>query len=408
MDNVTTYGQTNVSSAYNISAEEGRFSINGKNIGRNNPTYIIAEISGNHQLKYDRAEELVRAAAKAGADAIKLQTYTPDTMTINSQSPYFMVTDEGSLWKGNNLYQLYEKAYTPWEWVPKLKKTADQLGITFFSTAFDPTAVTYLERAINPPAHKVASFELIDLPLIAAAAKTGKPLFLSTGMATLGEIEEAIAVARRAGAKEIALFKCTSAYPAGVEDMNLLTIAHLRSTWNLPVGLSDHSIEPEVPLVAVALGASCIEKHIALSKDSGAVDEKFSLIPEEFRHMVDSIRLLERTLSANPDMNSNLQQGHPFPPELIQRIGRKSIIKKALGTIRYGVGEHEGQLRELRWRRSLFIVTGMKAGESFTSANVRSIRPADGLQPKYLNQILGKKARSDISPGTPLEWRLVE
>ncbi|HCM37626.1 MAG: N-acetylneuraminate synthase [Candidatus Gottesmanbacteria bacterium GW2011_GWB1_43_11] len=349
------------------------FAIGGKKIGRDHPTYIIAEMSGNHKQDYSEAEEIVRAAKTAGADAVKLQTYTADTMTLNVRSPLFKISDPGSLWSGNYLYSLYQKAYTPWDWALKLKKLATKLGLDFFSTAFDQTAVDYLEKEVNPPVHKIASFELVDIPLIQKMAHTGKPLIISTGMATLSEIREAVNAARKSGAREIALLKCTSAYPAPPEEMHLKTVPHLLQTFGVPVGISDHTLGWEIPVAGVALGASIIEKHLTLSRKKGAVDAGFSLVPSEFAQMVKSIRITEQ----------------------------------AMGKVKYGVKKGEAQMREYGWRRSLFVIRPVKVGEKFTWDNVRSIRPANGLPPRFYQKIIGATATQNIASGTPLSWKFI-
>jgi pseudaminic acid synthase len=276
----------------------------------------------------------------------------------------------GTLWDGRSLYDLYKEAYTPWEWQPKLKKVADDLGMQCFSSAFDASAVDFLET-MNVPAHKVASFELVDLPLIQKMAATGKPLIMSTGMATVEEIEEAVTTARRAGATQFALLKCTSAYPASADEMNLRTIPELARRFDLPVGLSDHTMGIAVPVAAVSLGACIIEKHLTLSRAVGGPDSAFSLEPEEFRAMVEGVRTAE----------------------------------KALGSVYFGVSERESRSRV--FRRSLFVVRDLKKGEEFTSENVRSIRPGDGLHTRHLAEVLGKTAALDIARGTPLSWELV-
>ena len=340
-----------------------------RRIGWGEPVYIVAELSANHNQDFEQAVALIHAAKEAGADAVKLQTYTPDTLTIPSDKEYFRIGG-GTLWDGRTLYDLYGEAYMPWEWQPKLKEIADDIGIDLFSTAFDLTAVDFLEE-MGVPVHKVASFEIVDIPLIEKMARTGKPLIISTGMATLGEIEEAVQAARRAGATQIALLKCTSAYPAPPEEMNLRTIPHLSEAFGVPVGLSDHTLGIAVPVAAVALGACIVEKHFTLSRDIPGPDSAFSLEPQEFKAMVEAIRTAE----------------------------------KALGEVHYGVSEREAQSRI--FRRSLFVVRDMRAGEVFTDENVRSIRPGYGLPPKYLPEILGRRAVKDIEKGTPLNWRLI-
>ncbi|RLE08392.1 pseudaminic acid synthase, partial [Candidatus Aerophobetes bacterium] len=310
--------------------------VNRRRIGTGYPTYIVAELSANHCQSFGRAVELINKAKEVGADAVKLQTYTPDTVTINVDADLFR-HGEGTLWAGRTLYDLYSEACMPWEWQPKLKKIADEIGIDLFSTAYDPTAVDFLEE-MGVPVHKVASFEIVDIPLIERMARTGKPLIISTGMATLSEIEEAVQTAQRAGATQIALLKCTSAYPAPPEEMNLRTIPHLAEAFGVPVGLSDHTLGIAVPVAAVALGACIVEKHFTLSRDVPGPDSAFSLEPHEFKAMVEAIRTAE----------------------------------KALGEVRYEVEEQEAKSRV--FRRSLFVVKDMKAGEVFTEENVRSIR----------------------------------
>ena len=344
--------------------------IGARRIGPGCPVYVVAEMSANHNQDFDQAVELLKAAKEAGADAVKLQTYTPDTLTIRSDKEYFRI-GKGTLWEGKTLYELYSEAYMPWEWQPKLKKIADEIGIDLFSTAFDPTAVDFLED-MGVPVHKVASFEIVDIPLIEKMARTGKPLIISTGMAMLDEIEEAVQAARKAGATQIALLKCTSAYPAPPEEMNLRAIPHLTEAFHVPVGLSDHTLGIAVPVAAVALGACIVEKHFTLSRDIPGPDSAFSLEPHEFKTMVEAIRTAE----------------------------------KALGEVRYEVGEQEAKSRV--FRRSLFVVKDMKAGEIFTEENLRSIRPGYGLHPKHLKDVLGRRAIQDIKKGTPLGWNLIE
>ena len=343
--------------------------VGGKRIGPGEAVYTIAEMSANHSQQFERAAETIRAAAKAGADAVKLQTYTPDTLTIDCDSEAFRI-GRGTIWEGRALYDLYKEAYTPWEWQPRLKELAGSLGLDLFSTAFDPSAVRFLEE-MDVPIHKVASFEIVDLPLIECMARTGKPLIISTGMATLGEIENAVQAARDAGAAQIALLKCTSAYPAPPEEMNLRAIPHLADAFGLPVGLSDHTLGIAVPVAAVALGACIVEKHFTLSRDEPGPDSAFSLEPREFEAMVEAIRVAE----------------------------------KALGKVGYEVGKREAASRV--FRRSLFVVKDMKAGEVFTEENVRSIRPGYGLPPRFLKAILGHRASCHVPCGTPLSWDLV-
>lgn len=344
-------------------------SLGKQKIGSNYPVYIIAELSANHNQDFNKARELIRAAKEAGANAIKLQTYTPSTITINCDNKYFRI-GKGTIWEGKNLYSLYKEAYTPWEWHPELKKTAGNLGLDFFSTPFDPSSVEFLE-SMDVPVYKVASFEIVDIPLIRQIAETGKPIILSTGMASLAEIEEAIHTIRNVGNDQIALLKCTSAYPAPAEEMNLRTIPHLSKMFDVPVGLSDHTLGIAVPIAAVSLGACIVEKHFTLSRKTPGPDSAFSLEPPEFKMMVDAIRTTE----------------------------------KALGKINYAVTDHEKASRVIR--RSLFAVEDINGGEIFTEKNIRSIRPGYGLPPKYIKNILGKKAKMKIDKGTPLNWDLI-
>jgi N-acetylneuraminate synthase len=331
--------------------------------------YIIAEMSANHGQDFDQAMQIIRAAKAAGADAVKLQTYTPDTLTLDCDNQHFRIAG-GTLWDGRTLYELYGEAYQPWEWQPKLKAAADELELDLFSSPFDLSAVDFLET-MSVPAYKVASFEIVDLPLIEKIARTGKPIILSTGMATAEEIEEALQTARRAGATQIALLKCTSAYPASPEEMNLRAIPWMANKFDLPVGLSDHTTGIAAPVAAVALGACIIEKHFTLSRAAGGPDSAFSLEPEEFRAMVEALRCAE----------------------------------KALGKSQLGVSAQEAKSRA--FRRSLFVVADVKAGEEFTTKNVRSIRPNHGLHTRHLQEVLGSRAARDIARGTPLSWQLM-
>jgi len=342
--------------------------INDRVIGCGYPSYIIAEMSANHNQDFGQAVRILEAAKEAGADAIKLQTYTPDTLTIDCDNEYFQV--KGTLWDGRTLYDLYAEAYTPWDWQPRLKEIASELGLDFFSTPFDETAVDFLE-AVGVPAYKVASFEIVDLPLLRRIARTGKPIVMSTGMAILAEIDEAVHTIREAGGGQLALLKCTSAYPAPPEEMNLRTIPHLAEAFEVPVGLSDHTLGIAVPLAAVALGACIVEKHLTLSRDIAGPDSAFSLEPPEFKAMVEAVRVAE----------------------------------KALGRVCYEVTEQEAASRV--FRRSLFVIQDLKAGEVLTEANVRSIRPGYGLHTRYLEEVIGKRASQDIKRGTPLNWQLV-
>ena len=341
-------------------------SIAGRAIGRGAPTYIIAELSANHGHSYEQAERLVHAAHEAGADAVKLQTYTADTMTIDCDAEPFRI-GQGTIWEGRKLHDLYQEASMPWEWQAKLMALARDLGLHCFSTPFDETAVEFLED-LDVPAHKVASFELVDLPLLRRIAATGRPVILSTGMSTFDEIDEAVQVLRDHGTRELALLKCTSAYPAEPSDANLRTIPHLAETYACPVGLSDHTLGIAVPIAAVALGACIVEKHFTLSRDEPGPDSVFSLEPAEFRRMVDAIRVAEQ----------------------------------ALGGVRDGVSPREQASRV--FRRSLFVVEPVKAGEVLTAANVRVIRPGNGLHPRHYDEVLGRRAARDLDRGTPMSW----
>jgi pseudaminic acid synthase len=346
------------------------FSIGRHEIGLGHAVYVVAELSANHNQNFGEAVKIILAAKEAGADAVKLQTYTADTITLRSDSEYFRIKG-GTVWDGRTLHELYGEAHTPWEWQPKLKQVADDLGLDCFSSPFDPTAVDFLE-AMDVPAYKVASFELIDIPLVQKMARTGKPLIMSTGMATIEEIDEAVTAARNAGAKAIALLKCTSAYPALPEEMNLRTIPELARTFKVPAGLSDHTTGVLVPVAAVALGACIVEKHITLSRSMGGPDVAFSLEPHEFKSMVEAVRIAE----------------------------------KALGKVQFGPSAQEKSSRV--FRRSLFVVQDVNKGESFSSESVRSIRPGHGLHPRYMGAILGKRATRNIARGTPLAWELIE
>lgn len=345
------------------------FTLGSRRIGPGHPVYIIAEMSANHHQDYEQAAALVRAAKEAGADAIKLQTYTPDTMTINLRTPEFQI-GAGTIWEGKNLHELYGEACTPWDWQPSLKALAESLGLDCFSTPFDATAVDFLE-AMNVPAHKIASFELVDLPLIRRVAATGKPVIMSTGMGSLEEIAEAVEAFRAAGGRDLALLKCTSAYPSRADDMNLRTLPDLAERFGVVAGLSDHTLDLPVPVAAVALGACIIEKHFTLSRATPGPDSAFSLEPSEFRAMVEAVRTTE----------------------------------KALGRACYEISAKEEASRI--FRRSLFVVEDVRAGEVFDERNVRCIRPGTGLKPRHLPDVLGRVATHDIARGTPMRWDLV-
>lgn len=336
----------------------------------NNNTFIIAELSANHNQDISIARETIYAMKDSGADAVKLQTYTPDTLTIDCDNDYFQIK-QGTLWDGQTLYNLYKQAYTPWEWHYELKELADKLGLIFFSTPFDKTAVDFLE-SLKVPIYKIASFEISDIPLIEYVSSKKKPVIISTGIATLEDIELAIATCRNNGCDDITLLKCTSAYPAPIDEANLLTIPDMKKRFNVKVGLSDHTLGIAVPIAAVALGATVIEKHFILDKKLGGPDAAFSLEPKEFADMVKSIR----------------------------------DVEKALGRASYELSEKVEKNRV--FVRSLFVVKDIKAGEPFSEENIRSIRPGYGMHPKYLKEILGKKAKVDIKRGTPLKEEYIQ
>lgn len=343
--------------------------INNRKIGKNHQTYIIAELSANHNQDFDQAVKLIHAAKECGVDAVKLQTYTADTITIDARNDYFKI--KGTIWEGKYLYDLYKEAYTPWEWQPELKKIANNLGLDLFSSPFDVTAVDFLEK-MDVPVYKIASFELNDLVLIKKIAQTKKPVIMSTGMANLSEINEAITTLRQNGCEQIALLKCTSAYPSPPEAINLRTIPNLSDAFNVPVGLSDHTLGISIPIGAVAIGACIIEKHFTLDRSIPGPDSKFSLEPNELKEMVNSVR----------------------------------IIEKALGTISYGPTSFEKD--STNHRRSIFIVKDIRKGENFTEENIKVIRPGFGLHSRYYGTILNKKAKSDLVKGTPLSWELID
>jgi pseudaminic acid synthase len=345
------------------------FYVKDRKIGGNAPVFIIAEMSANHLQDYEKAIKIIKEAANAGADAIKLQTYTPDTMTLNSNKKYFQIT-QGTIWDGTTLYELYKKAYTPWDWQPKLKEIAEELGLIFFSTPFDKTSVDFLEE-MNVDLYKIASFEINDIPLIKEIAKKGKPIIFSNGIAELSDIELAIKTMKYENNEKIAMLKCTSAYPTPIEESNLLTISNIRDTFNIVAGLSDHSQGITVPITSVALGAKIIEKHMCLDRNLGGPDAKFSLEPEEFKLMVKSVREAE----------------------------------KALGKVSYELTEK--QLKSKEHSRSIFISKDIKKGEKITEDNIIITRPAFGLHPKYYEEILNKTAKVDIEEGEPLKWSYI-
>jgi N-acetylneuraminate synthase len=343
--------------------------IAGRRIGSGHPPYVIAELSGNHNGDIGRALRLIELAKEAGADAVKLQTYTADTMTLDHDGPGFTI--KGGLWDGRRLHELYREAHTPWDWHPRLFQHAAEAGITCFSAPFDAGAVELLER-LNAPAYKIASFEIVDIPLIRRAAKTGKPLIISTGMANADEIDEAVTAAREGGAGGIALLHCVSGYPTPPEDANLARIPALAGKYDCPIGLSDHSLGADVAVASVTLGASMIEKHFTLARADGGPDAAFSLEPDEFARLVKGVR----------------------------------TAFVALGRADYGQAKSERP--NLVFRRSLYAVKDIAAGEPLTDENVRSIRPGFGLAPKHLPEILGRRARQAIARGTPMSFELID
>ena len=344
--------------------------IGGRKIGRSFSPFIIAEMSGNHNQSLERALEIVEVAAKTGAHALKIQTYTPDTMTLDLDKREFHISDPHSLWSGTSLYNLYSEAYTPWEWHKPIFDRAYELGIFVFSTPFDDTAVDFLE-SLNVPCYKIASFENTDLPLICRVAATGKPLIISTGMATVAELDETVRAARGAGCKDLILLKCTSAYPATAAHANLLTIPHMRELFDCEVGLSDHTAGVGVSIASVALGATVIEKHFTLNRADGGVDSSFSMEPSEMEQLVVEV---ERAW-------------------------------QALGHVSYGISETEKA--SMIFKRSIYITQDLNAGDVLTHENLRCIRPGLGLPPKYHAILLGRKVKKDIEKGTPMSWDLV-
>lgn len=342
------------------------FRINQRLIQAGHPTYIIAEISANHNHNYDNTVALIKAAKEAGADAIKLQTYTADTLTIDSDQSHFKIS-QGTVWDGQTLHELYSQAAMPWDWQPRLKTVAEELGMDLFSSPFDTTAVEFLQ-SMDVCAYKIASFEIVDTGLLAAVAKTGKPVIVSTGMATEEDICVAVATLRDHGCDEICLLKCTSSYPAPPESMNLATIGVMQEKFDVAVGLSDHTRCNHAAIAAVALGASVIEKHITLSRDQGGPDSSFSLEPQEFAEMVNAVR----------------------------------IVEAAVGSVHFGPTEYDAA--NVAFRRSLFAVADIKSGEAFSNENVRSIRPGQGILPKYLPDLIDRRAANEIPRGTPISW----
>ncbi len=343
--------------------------ISGRMIGKGHAPFIIAEMSGNHNQSLARALEIVEAVAKTGAHALKIQTYTPDTMTLDLDEREFHISDPNSLWAGTSLYKLYGEAYTPWEWHKPIFDRAHELGIIPFSTPFDDTAVDFLE-SLDVPCYKIASFENTDLPLIRRVAATGKPLIISTGMASIAELDDTVRAAREVGCKDLILLKCTSTYPATAENTNILTIPHLRELFDCEVGLSDHTMGVGVSVASIALGATVIEKHFTLSRADGGVDSTFSM----------------------------------EPAEMAQLVVETERAWHALGQVSYGPTEKERN--SIVFRRSLYVVKDLKAGEMLTRENVRAIRPGFGLPTKYFDQVLGKSVKRDVQRGTALGWEL--
>lgn len=344
--------------------------IGNRYVGEGERTFIVAEISANHKQDYERARAIIRAAKEAGADAVKLQTYTADTITLNCDNEYFQIT-QGTIWDGTTLHKLYETAYTPWDWQPKLKQYANELGLECFSSPFDETAVDFMHE-MDMPAYKVASFEINDIPLLRKIAGMGKPVILATGIAYLEDIERAVRVCKEEGNEQVILLKCTSTYPSPYEDMNLRVIPNMAEVFDCITGLSDHSMGVTAAVAGVALGAKMVEKHFTLARSDGGPDAAFSMEPAEFKQMVDEIR----------------------------------IVEKALGRVTYELTEKQKKSREDG--RSLFVVQDIRAGEKLTKENVRSIRPAFGMHTMYYDSILGKRAKTDIKKGTPLDWKYID
>ncbi|WP_017185620.1 pseudaminic acid synthase [Alkalibacillus haloalkaliphilus] len=344
--------------------------LGGRNVGHNREPFIIAEMSGNHNQSLERALQIVEEAANSGAHALKLQTYTADTMTLNIENPEFFISDEDNLWQGNSLYKLYQQAYTPWEWHKPIFDRAYELGLTPFSTPFDETAVDFLEE-LNVPFYKIASFENNDLPLIKKVAATGKPMIISTGMATLAELDETIKAARESGCNDLILLKCTSTYPATPENTNILTIPHIRELFDVQVGLSDHTLGTGVAVASIALGATVVEKHFTLDRADGGVDAAFSMEPLEMKTLVNESRR----------------------------------AWQALGKVSYGPTEAEEN--SLRFRRSIYVAQDIQAGALLTEENIRVVRPGHGLPPKYYDTVLGQRAKHKLTAGTPLSWDLI-
>lgn len=339
-------------------------------ISENSPVFIVAEMSANHLMDFDRAVAIMQAAKDAGADAIKIQTYTPDTITLDCDDSCFQIT-QGTIWDGTTLYKLYQTAYTPWEWQPKLKKIAEDMGLVFFSTPFDLSSVDFLEE-MDVPVYKVSSFEINDIPMIKKIAKLGKPIIMATGIAYMSDIELALKTCREAGNENVILLKCCSAYPAPYEDINLKMIPSMKETFDCLTGLSDHTMGTAVATAGVALGARVVEKHLTLSRADGGADAAFSMEPQEFKEMVDNIRMVE----------------------------------KAIGRVTYDLTEKQKNSRD--HSRSLFVAKDMKKGDVFTEENLRSVRPSCGLHTQYYEELLGRRISKDAKLGTPMSWELVD
>lgn len=347
-----------------------KIKIGSRYVGEGEKTFIVAEVSANHLQDFERAKAIIKAAKDAGADAVKLQTYTADTITLDCDNEYFQIT-QGTIWDGTTLHKLYQEAYTPWEWQPELMKYANELGMECFSSPFDHTAVDFMEQ-MGMPAYKIASFEINDIPLIRKIARLGKPMIFATGIAYLEDMERALRVCKEEGNEQVIMLKCTSTYPSPYEAMNLKVIPNMAQIFDCLTGLSDHSMGTAVAVASVALGAKMVEKHLTLSREDGGPDAAFSMEPGEFKQMVDEIR----------------------------------IVEKALGKVTYELTQQ--QIRSREDGRSLFVVKDIKAGEELTEENIRSVRPAFGMHTMYYEQVLGQKAKVDIAKGTPLDWKLLQ
>lgn len=347
-----------------------KIKIGSRYVGEGEKTFIVAEVSANHLQDFERAKAIIKAAKDAGADAVKLQTYTADTITLDCDNEYFQIT-QGTIWDGTTLHKLYQEAYTPWEWQPELMKYANELGMECFSSPFDHTAVDFMEQ-MGMPAYKIASFEINDIPLIRKIARLGKPMIFATGIAYLEDMERALRVCKEEGNEQVIMLKCTSTYPSPYEAMNLKVIPNMAQIFDCLTGLSDHSMGTAVAVASVALGAKMVEKHLTLSREDGGPDAAFSMEPDEFKQMVDEIR----------------------------------IVEKALGKVTYELTQQ--QIRSREDGRSLFVVKDIKAGEELTEENIRSVRPAFGMHTMYYEQVLGQKAKVDIAKGTPLDWKLLQ